>query len=278
MIKVKKMFSIVAACRSICGKVYFSDTPVLPAGGYAARGRVRRDSACCGLFGGIAADSGVIRFTEKHSFSANRAASRGEARTEPKAGWLLLAITVIVGAIALNISAAPVDDLRKGFEHPTDDARIMMRWWWFGPSVTKAEIERELRVMKEGGIGGVEVQPVYPLLPDDEAHGIKNLPYLSDEFLDMLRFAAQKSKELGMRFDLTLGSGWSFGGAKTPINEAAGQLRFEHVKVDASTRRVPLPSMIPTEKLMAVFLAKPSANLSSAGDIKELTDIHDDSV
>jgi len=40
----------------------------------------------------------------------------------------------------------------------------MMRWWWFGPAVTKPELEREMRLMKEGGIGGFEVQPVYPLL------------------------------------------------------------------------------------------------------------------
>lgn len=146
-----------------------------------------------------------------------------------------------------------IDELQRGFASPPDDARIMMRWWWFGPAVTKPELERELHVMKDAGIGGVEVQPVYPLLPDDPANGIKNLPYLSDEFLEMLRFTAQKCKELGLRFDLTLGSGWSFGGAKTPINEAAGQLRVEHVRADAGTKRVPLPAMIPAEKIIAVF-------------------------
>ena len=172
--------------------------------------------------------------------------------------------------------AANVDDLQKNFQTPPSDARIMMRWWWFGPSVTKAELERELRVMKDGGIGGVEVQPVYPLLPDDEKAGIKNLPYLSDEFLEMLRFTADKTKELGMRFDLTLGSGWSFGGAKTPITEAAGQLRVERVKVDAKTVRVPIPSMIPAEKLLAIFATKPNAATVSA--MQELTDVHDDNV
>ncbi len=75
----------------------------------------------------------------------------------------------------------------------------------------------------------------------------------------MLRFTADKTKELGMRFDLTLGSGWSFGGAKTPITEAAGQLRVERVKIDANTKRVPIPSMIPAEKLLAIFAAKPNA-------------------
>lgn len=174
------------------------------------------------------------------------------------------------------VFAANVDDLQKTFQTPPDDARIMMRWWWFGPSVTKAELERELKTMRDGGIGGVEVQPVYPLLPDDEKNGIKNLPYLSDEFLEMLRFTGDKTKELGMRMDLTLGSGWSFGGAKTPITEAAGQLRVERVKIDKNTKQVPIPAMIPAEKLLAVFVAKPNATAIS--DMREFTDIHDDNV
>lgn len=154
----------------------------------------------------------------------------------------------------------------------------MMRWWWFGPSVTKEEIERELRVMKEGGIGGVEVQPVYPLLPDDPAKGHRNLPYLSDEFLEMLKFAAERSKELGMRFDLTLGSGWSFGGAKTPITEAAGQLRVERVKLEPGARRVPVPSMIGAEHFLAAFLSRTGGNTVSEDDLTELKDIRDANV
>ena len=188
---------------------------------------------------------------------------------------LRLSILLVFSGIA---RPSGLDEVRKSFQNPPDDARIMMRWWWFGPSVTKAEIERELRVMKDGGIGGVEVQPVYPLLPDDAANGIKNLPYLSDEFLDTLRFAAQRSKELGMRFDLTLGSGWSFGGAKTPITEAAGQLRIERVKIENGAKRVAAPSMIPSEKLMAVYLAKGNGNTIAESDLKALTNIRDDNV
>lgn len=162
--------------------------------------------------------------------------------------------------------------LQKGFQTPPNDARIMMRWWWFGAAVTKPEIEKELRTMRDGGIGGVEVQPVYPLLPDDEKNGIKNLPYLSDEFIDALRFTGVKTKELGMRMDLTLGSGWSFGGAKTPISEAAGQLRIERVKIDSNTRRVPVPSTISAEKFLGAFL------LTSDKSWQELTNIKDDNV
>lgn len=184
--------------------------------------------------------------------------------------------SIITAALCTGAFTQTIDEIRRNFVTPPDDARIMMRWWWFGPSVTKPEIERELRKMKEGGIGGVEVQPVYPLLPDDAKSGIRNLPYLSDEFLEMLRFASQKAKELGMRFDLTLGSGWSFGGAKIPITEAAGQLRVERVKVGTDVKRVPIPSMIPAEKLLAVFLAHPSG--ASIGQTTELTNIRDGNV
>src|SRR5215469_10832432 len=79
---------------------------------------------------------------------------------------------------------ASIGELAQAFAHPPDDSRIMIRWWWFGPRVTKTELEREMRQMRAAGIGGFEVQPVYPL----EIEG--NDSYLSPEFLDDLRFTA----------------------------------------------------------------------------------------
>src|ERR1051326_8825066 len=120
----------------------------------------------------------------------------------------------------------------------------MMRWWWFGPSVTKPELEREMLAMKAAGIGGFEVQPVYPL----EVEG--NFRYLSPEFLDALKFTGEKARELGLRMDLTLGSGWPFGGPHIPVTEAAGRLRCARVPVPAGASRVPLPGLEAGEKLI----------------------------
>src|SRR4030095_4258925 len=64
-------------------------------------------------------------------------------------------------------SIEQLGDLQRSFQNPPDDSRIMMRWWWFGPAITEAELEREMRLMKQGGIGGFEVQPVYPVVLDD---------------------------------------------------------------------------------------------------------------
>jgi hypothetical protein len=140
-----------------------------------------------------------------------------------KLAWLALPALLALACL-WTVAAAPdpLADLRRQFEHPPDDARIMMRWWWFGPAVTRPELEREMRLMKEGGIGGFEVQPVYPLVVDG------NLPYLSDEFLDALRFTGAKARELGLRYDLTLASGWPYGGPHIPLALAAPRLRIFH--------------------------------------------------
>jgi hypothetical protein len=151
----------------------------------------------------------------------------------------------------------------------------MMRWWWFGPAVSKSELEREMRLMKEGGIGGFEVQPVYPLALDDPAGGIRNLSFLSDDFIEALRFTSEKARELGLRFDLTLGSGWPYGGPTVPISQAAGRLRVERVSVPADSRRVTLPDVGAGEKLLAVFAARAEGKRIAADTLREITDIHD---
>jgi lysophospholipase L1-like esterase len=102
--------------------------------------------------------------------------------------------------------------LQRSFEQPPENARIMVRWWWYGPAVTKPMLEQEMQTMKAGGIGGFEVQPTYPLSVDGELPGVHNIKFLSPEFFEMLRFTADKAKELGLRMDLTLGSGWPYGG------------------------------------------------------------------
>jgi glycosyl hydrolase family 106( putative alpha-L-rhamnosidase) len=186
-----------------------------------------------------------------------------------------VASLVALALLSVKLVASPVDDLQRSFLNPPDDARIMMRWWWFGPAVTKPELEREMHVMKDAGIGGFEVQPVYPLSLDDETLGIKTLPFLSDEFLDALRFTSEKARELGLRFDLTLGSGWPFGGPTVPIEEAAARLRYEHVKIDSGTRSVKMPSIGAGEKFITAFLARNEGSSFTAESIRELTNIKD---
>ena len=138
----------------------------------------------------------------------------------------ILVLCLLASAALTTAQRAPdaLGDLRRSFVTPPLDSRIMMRWWWFGPAVTEPELERELRLMNAGGIGGVEVQPVYPVVLDDPGKGLRNLPYLSDDFISALRFAADKARELDLRMDLTIGSGWPYGGPQVGADQAAGKL------------------------------------------------------
>ncbi len=187
---------------------------------------------------------------------------------------------VISIGIVLSLGAAtdPLAELRRSFVDPPEDCRIMMRWWWFGPAVTKAELEREMKLMKQGGIGGFEVQPVYPVALDDTATGIRNLPFLSSEFLEALRFTSEKARELGLRMDLTLGSGWPFGGADVPVRDAAGRLRIVRTRAPSGTRRLAYPDMGAGEKLLAVFLYRAQGSSSGGEEIRELSEFTDGTV
>ena len=140
-----------------------------------------------------------------------------------------------------------VDDLRAGFAEPSPEAAPRMRWWWFGPSVTREELDRELTAMADAGLGGVEVAYVYPLGP-------ATTEFTSDAFLTHLRFAAERAHELGLRFDLTLGSGWSFGGPHIPPELAARQLQWERREIGPGPLDVPVVSPWPGDDLVAAFI------------------------
>src|ERR1035438_8685654 len=164
----------------------------------------------------------------RHRRNRLQAPSRRHTMVEMSVLWLRRsALLALMAGFAFAADPVNVSELRRGFERPPDDARMMVRWWWFGPSVTRPELEREMRFMKEGGIGGVEGETTHALGLDGAAKGIKNLPYMSAQFLDALTFTGQKAKELGLRMDLTLGSGWPFGGPHIPLDLASARLRVQ---------------------------------------------------
>ena len=107
--------------------------------------------------------------------------------------------------------------------------------------------------------------------------GVRNLPFLSEEFLEALRFTATKARELGLRFDLTLGSGWPYGGPSVTVSEAAGRLRCDRVPIGGS-RRIPLPDMAAGEKLITAFAVRTQGKEGPVEVVRELAGTKDGAV
>ena len=183
---------------------------------------------------------------------------------------MLSRFVLFAAALCLALTAQTLEQARSTFITPPPDARIMMRWWWFGPAVNHAELEAEMRMMQFMGIGGVEIQPVYPLVLDDPK-SLTNMRYLSDDYLAALKFTSAKARELNLRMDITLGSGWPFGGPHIPVTEAAGRLRVDRIAIPSGAKSIPMPDIGAGEKLLATFAAKGEGKRFSAEGLTKLT-------
>ena len=105
----------------------------------------------------------------------------------------------------------------------------MVRWWWPGGDVTDKEISREMRLMKEAGIGGVEIQSFkFGLNPKPAPEVAARVDsFLSPEWFGHIKHAIEEGRRLGMIVDLTFGSGWPFGGPHIPAELGAKELEVE---------------------------------------------------
>ena len=102
-------------------------------------------------------------------------------------------------------------NLYELFKNPDPKYHPFVRWWWNGDKIKKKELIRELHLLNEVGIGGVEINPVkFPEDADDL--GIAPLQWLSDEWIQMLHVTFDEAEKTGLTCDLIIGSGWPFGG------------------------------------------------------------------
>lgn len=109
--------------------------------------------------------------------------------------------------------------------------RPFVRWWWNGNKIERDELARELRVLKAAGIGGVEINPIkFPSRTDDM--GKDSLQWLSAEWIDLLKFAFDEARSLGMACDLIVGSGWPFGAEWLQGDERAQIVTVAYKKLE----------------------------------------------
>lgn len=154
------------------------------------------------------------------------------------------------------------DQLRDALREDHPETAPMMRWWWFGPAVEREELDRELVAMTQAGIGGVEVAFVYPLERATTTFG-------SPEMLADLRWAAERARELGLRFDVTLGSGWSYGGPHITPDLAARGLQWDCRDIAIGGHTLDVAAPWPGDELVAAYVA-PGIAREPVADVEQL--------
>ena len=195
---------------------------------------------------------------------------------------ILIALAAIL--LALPSQGTSSKAVWQAFHNPSDAYRPYVRWWWNGDRVDETEIRRELRLLKDAGIAGVEINPIsFPGRADDTV-GKKTLTWLSDEWIDMLAVAFDEAGKLGMTCDLIVGSGWPFGAETlapedrasvilTLCDKATGGTLYEkstfHVFKELDPKvTIPNPRRSP-ELLRALLVPDPVNDLSEAVDVTD---------
>ena len=127
--------------------------------------------------------------------------------------------------------------------------RPWVRWWWNGDKVDTLELKRELRLLHEAGIGGVEINPIEFPTKRCDSLGVASLKWLSDEWLDALAATLREAKHLGIGCDLLVGSGWPFGMETLPMEERAQVMLIYVTEIDWSTNTNNEPFVITKQQI-----------------------------
>jgi hypothetical protein len=137
---------------------------------------------------------------------------------------MILWFTILFMLLATVLThAQSLDQIRKQFANPPKSVRPMVRWWWPGGDVTPDELRREVGILDEAGFGGAEIQAfrigLKPDMPADALARLNDYPTVS--FYRKVGAALEEATKRGLFVDMTLGSGWPFGGGEAITPELA---------------------------------------------------------
>ncbi len=116
---------------------------------------------------------------------------------------------ILLFIISTFLLSCVTGNKKNANESGVNTSKAYTYWWWQGNAVDTANIAYNLEMMDSAGIGGAHIIPIYGVKGEED----KFLKYLSPEWVNMVKYTSQKAGELGMEIDMTLGTGWCFGGS-----------------------------------------------------------------
>ena len=133
-------------------------------------------------------------------------------------------ITTVFAVMAAGVCAAPAhaaDGVALAWPEPTREMKPWVYNWWMGSAVDSEGLEYQCRELAEKGFGGFHVIPIYGANGPDNRYRAQWKELLSPEWIGAWNIAAWKAETFGLGIDLTMGSGWCFGGPWIDKDHAA---------------------------------------------------------
>ena len=122
----------------------------------------------------------------------------------------------------LVLSGLPLMVAAQQWPTVNPEAKPGSRWWWLGSAVDKENLQWNMQEYARHGIGALEITPLYGVQGNDQ----NNIPYLSDKWMEMLRYTQEQGRQNGIEIDMATGTGWPFGGPWVPLEESACRAVF----------------------------------------------------
>jgi hypothetical protein len=176
---------------------------------------------------------------------------------------LLLLIAFLIGVPALADDTTPESaSPSPAFSEPTfspwpaetSETRPWGYWWWMGSAVNRTDITRCLELYQQAGMGGVHIIPIYGAKGFEDQY----IEYLSPEWMAMLDHTVTEADRLGLGIDMTLGTGWCFGGPHISDEDADAVVVRETFDVQPGTS--PEPLSIDPASVQAVVAFHPTSD------------------
>ena len=133
-------------------------------------------------------------------------------------------ITTVFAVMAAGVCAGAAhaaDGAALAWPEPTREMKPWVYNWWMGSAVDSAGLEYQCRELAEKGFGGFHVIPIYGANGPGNRYRAQWKELLSPEWVGAWNIAAWKAETFGLGIDLTMGSGWCFGGPWIDKDHAA---------------------------------------------------------
>ena len=121
----------------------------------------------------------------------------------------------------MNMLAAILAAVSLSWPEPTQEMKPWVYNWWMGSAVDAAGLEHQCKELSDRGFGGFHVIPIYGANGPGNRYRAEWKELLSPEWIGAWNEAAWRAKTHGLGIDLTMGSGWCFGGPWIDKNHAA---------------------------------------------------------